>query len=80
MLFRSMVNNISGLDSFHLNTVIAIILVLVCGIFTGPFGLIILSLATIKGMIPSLLQITRIPCMGVVTIPVILYSFGLGGF
>ena len=75
-----MANMISGLDSFHLNTVVAVLLVLACGIFTGPFGLIILGLATIIGMIPSILQITRIPCMGVVTIPVILYSFGLGGF
>ncbi|PWR73551.1 tripartite tricarboxylate transporter permease [Methanospirillum stamsii] len=70
---------LSGLNSSSLNTFVAICLVIVCGVLTGPFGLVILILATAVGMIPEILDISRIPCMGVVTIPVILYSFGIMG-
>lgn len=69
--------SLSGLNSSHLNTGVAVSLIIICGILTGPFGLIILILATAIGMIPELLVISRVPCMGVVTIPVILYSFGI---
>ena len=70
-------SSLSGLNSSNLNTGVAITLVLVCGILTGPFGLVILMLATAIGMIPEMITVSRVPCMGVVTIPVILYSFGV---
>jgi len=72
-----MASSLSGLNSSYLNTWVAIALVLVCGILTGPFGLVILMLATAIGMIPEMITVSRVPCMGVVTIPVILYSFGV---
>ena len=69
--------SLSGLNSSSLNTAVAILLVLMVGILTGPFGLIVLTLATAVGMVPELLTVSRIPCMGVVTIPVIFSSFGV---
>ena len=75
-----MISSLSGLSNRNLNTFVLIFLVIVCGIFTGPFGLIILVLSTILGLVPGILQISKIPCIGVVTIPVILYSFGVGSF
>ncbi len=70
-------SSLSCISNHRLNTGIAILLVLICGVLTGPFGLIILALATAIGMIPGLIDVSRIPCMGVVTFPVILYSFGI---
>lgn len=67
----------SGLNSSVLNTAVSVFLVVICGILTGPFGLMILMMATAIGMIPEMLVISRVPCMGVVTIPVIMYSFGV---
>ncbi|NLV25963.1 MAG: hypothetical protein GXY48_02155 [Methanomicrobiales archaeon] len=75
--FGGMAESLSGLNSSYLNTGVSILLVLLCGILTGPFGLVILMLATAIGMVPELLVTSRIPCMGAVTIPVILYSFGV---
>ncbi|MDD1725010.1 MAG: tripartite tricarboxylate transporter permease [Methanospirillum sp.] len=71
---------LSGLNSSNLNTCVAVFLVLVCGIMTGPFGLVILMLSTAIGFVPGLLDISRVSCMGAVTVPVILYSFGVGVF
>jgi TctA family transporter len=34
-------------------------------------------LATAIGMVPEMIEVSRVPCMGVVTIPVILFSFGI---
>lgn len=68
---------LSGLNSSRLNTAVAITLVLVCGMLTGPFGLVILMLATAVGMVPGMIEVSRVPCMGVVTVPVILCSFGI---
>ncbi len=44
------------------------------------FGLFILALACIVGLIPRMVNISRVFCMGAIMIPVILYSFGIGGF
>lgn len=70
-------SSLSGLNSSRLNTAVAIALVLMCGVMTGPFGLVILMLSTALGMVPEMIEVSRVPCMGVVTIPVILFSFGI---
>ena len=43
-------------------------------LLTGPFGIIILVLATLTGLIPSLVNVRRVTCMGAVMVPVILFS------
>lgn len=70
----------SGLDGKMVNTLVAGFVILLCGVISGPFGLFILICATGIGLIPGLLNLSRVPCMGVVTLPVILYSLGLWGF
>ena len=67
----------NGIDGRLLNrSVIAFILVL-CFIFTGPFGMAILIIATVLGLVPYLVNIPRVYCMGVIMVPVILFSFGI---
>ncbi|HWQ67415.1 MAG TPA: tripartite tricarboxylate transporter permease [Methanospirillum sp.] len=70
----------SGIDSRNMNTIIAAVVVVLCAIFTGPFGLFILACSCGIGLVPYLLNIPRVSCMGVVTVPVILISLGIGGF
>jgi putative membrane protein len=70
----------SGMDAKMINTLVGGFVVLLCGLFTGPFGLMILVCATGMGLVPYLLNLPRVTCMGAVTLPVILYSLGFGGF
>ncbi len=69
----------NGVNARVISYIVLIFLLLLCCISTGPFGLFILILATMTGLVPELLQISRVSCIGVVSIPVILYSFGIGG-
>ncbi|WFN36295.1 tripartite tricarboxylate transporter permease [Methanomicrobium antiquum] len=57
-------------------SVIIFMVVLIFG-FTGPFGILILILATITGCVPGIVNIRRVPCMGSVMLPVILWSFSI---
>lgn len=70
----------SGMDGRSINIIVGGFVVLLSIVFTGPFGLLILACSTGIGLIPYLMNISRVTCMGAVTVPVILYSFGLGGF
>ncbi len=70
----------SGVDGKKLNTLVVCFVIGLCGIISGPFGLFILACATGIGIIPVLLNLSRVTCMGVVTLPVILYSLGFWGF
>jgi len=70
----------SGVDGRMINTVVAGFVILLTALFTGPFGLFILACSTGIGFIPYLLNLSRVTCMGVVTVPVILYSLEIGGF
>ena len=71
---------VSGMNGRILNTLVGGFVILLSGIFTGPFGLFILVCATAIGFLPELLNLSRVTCMGAVTLPVILYSLGLWGF
>ncbi|NLB01356.1 MAG: hypothetical protein GX837_10475, partial [Methanomicrobiales archaeon] len=42
----------------------------------GPFGGLVLVLATAVGYVPSLVNIRRVYCMGAIMVPVMAYSFG----
>jgi putative membrane protein len=55
-----------------LTIVIVVILVL---LFTGPFGLIILVVATLIGLMPVEWGVRRSHCMGILLIPILLYFF-----
>ncbi|KUG21238.1 hypothetical protein ASZ90_009009 [hydrocarbon metagenome] len=49
-------------------------------VLCGPFGLLVLALATAIGLVPHLVNIRRVYCMGAIMLPVMLYSFGLACF
>jgi putative membrane protein len=67
----------NGVDGRLLNrSVIGFILVL-SFIITGPFGTAILIISTILGLVPYLVNVPRVYCMGVIMVPVILFSFGI---
>lgn len=70
----------SGIDGKILNSLIGGFVIVLSGIFTGPFGLFILVCATGIGLLPGLLNLSRVTCMGAVTLPVILYSLGFWVF
>ncbi len=70
----------NGVDSRTLSFAV-IGFVAVAGILaTGPFGAMILVLATVVGLTPQIIGVPRIYCMGAITIPVILFSFGFQSF
>jgi putative membrane protein len=71
---------LSGLDGKVLNRAVIIFIVSLCFILTGPFGAGILILATALGLVPHLVNVPRIYCMGAIMIPVMLYSFGFAGW
>jgi putative membrane protein len=67
---------LKGFDSRVLNRGVIVFVVLLSIVLTGPFGLFILLLATTIGLVPHLVNIPRMYCMGAIMIPVMLYSFG----
>ncbi|MDD1698337.1 MAG: tripartite tricarboxylate transporter permease [Methanoregula sp.] len=76
MLSRS-ASRFTGIDGRLLNHAVIVFIIALCIILTGPFGVIILILATALGLVPHLVNIPRVFCMGAIIAPVILYSFGI---
>ncbi|MDD1684828.1 MAG: tripartite tricarboxylate transporter permease [Methanoregula sp.] len=75
--FSASAYRLNGLDSRMLNRAVILFIVLLCVILTGPFGLFILLLATLVGLVPHLVNVPRMYCMGAIMVPVMLYSFGI---
>jgi putative membrane protein len=73
-------DRLSGIDGKVLNYTAIGLIILISFLISGPFGLFILVLAIIVGFIPSMVNISRVFCMGAIMVPVILYSFGVGAF
>lgn len=46
-------------------------------LLTGPFGIFILVCATMVGLVPALVNVRRVTCMGAVMVPVILFSLNV---
>jgi putative membrane protein len=71
--------SLNGFDSRALNRGVIAFVVLLSIILTGPFGLFILVLSTAVGLVPHLVNIPRMYCMGAIMVPVMMYSFGIAG-
>jgi putative membrane protein len=69
---------LNGINGRTLNRVVILFVVALCLIITGPFGMFILLLAVIVGLVPHLVNVSRMYCMGAIMVPVMLYSFGIG--
>jgi putative membrane protein len=67
----------NGIDGRLLNHAVIVFIIILCIILTGPFGVVILILATALGLVPHLVNIPRVFCMGAIIAPVILFSFGI---
>jgi putative membrane protein len=70
-------SGLNGIDGRLLNRAVIAFIVILCIILTGPFGVVILILATALGLVPYLVNIPRVFCMGAIIVPVILYSFNI---
>jgi putative membrane protein len=70
-------HHLNGFDSKTLNRVVMVFIVLLSIVLTGPFGFFILLLATVVGLVPHIVNIPRMYCMGAIMVPVMLYSFGI---
>lgn len=68
------------LDQRILSRVVLIFLVGITIIFCGPFGILILILSTLVGIVPGLIDIPRIFCMGAIMLPVMLFTLGILNF
>ncbi|WP_298668502.1 tripartite tricarboxylate transporter permease [uncultured Methanofollis sp.] len=60
-----------------LNAAVILFVTLLSFLLCGPFGLVVLILATCVGVVPTLVEVRRVYCMGVVMVPVILSSLGV---
>ena len=60
--------------------IVLIFLVGMTVVFCGPFGILILVLATLVGLIPGMIGIPRIFCMGAIMLPVMLFMFDILNF
>ncbi len=65
----------AGIERKKLNLLVIAFVVAASVILTGPFGAFVLVLATLAGLIPCLVNIPRVFCMGAIMVPVVLYSF-----
>jgi putative membrane protein len=70
-------HRLNGIDGRLLNRVVIVFIIILSAILTGPFGLFILVFATALGLVPHLVNVPRMYCMGAIMIPVMLYSFGI---
>ncbi len=63
-----------------LSKIVLLFLVGITAIICGPFGILILILSTLVGMIPGMINIPRIFCMGAIMLPVMLFTLGILNF
>jgi len=66
-----------GLGTRALNLAVMGFIAVLTVLFTGPFGLLILCLATAVGVVPPLVNVPRLFLMGAIMLPVICFSLGI---
>ncbi len=72
-------HHLEGLNRARLNMVVIAFVAVVSFLSAGLFGIFLLVLATSVGCIPRLVNVPQVFCMGSIMVPVMLYSFGVGG-
>jgi putative membrane protein len=75
--FSRSAHRIGAVDSRALNQGVILFVIILSILLTGPFGLVILILATALGLVPHFINLPRVYCMGAIMVPVMLYSFGI---
>jgi putative membrane protein len=69
-------HRLNGIDSRLLNRAVIFFAVCLSFLLTGPFGMIVLLLAIAVGLVPRLVNVPRVYCMGAIMVPVMAWSFG----
>ncbi len=69
---------LNGLNARRLNHGVIGLIAILSLALCGPFGILILILATAIGVAPALANVQRVFCMGAVMLPIILQSLGFG--
>jgi putative membrane protein len=77
LFFSRSATRFNGLAVRHLNFAVILFIIVLSFAITGPFGMLILVLATALGLVPSLLNLPRVTCMGAVILPVLFLALGL---
>ncbi|MDD1675069.1 MAG: tripartite tricarboxylate transporter permease [Methanomicrobiales archaeon] len=77
VFFSRSAERFNGVDIRKVNLAVILFVGILSFLLTGPFGILILLLATALGVVPSLLNVPRVTCMGAVMVPVLLFSFGV---
>lgn len=80
LLLASAAWRFGGINRNGLTAGVIVFIILLSFLCCGMFGLFILLLATLLGLVPKLLNIPQVFCMGAVTLPVIIFSLGISGF
>jgi putative membrane protein len=80
ILLASVAWRFSGVNRNGLALGVIVFITLLSFLFCGIFGLFILFIATLLGLVPKFLNIPQVFCMGAVTLPVIMFSLGVSGF
>ncbi|MDD1696501.1 MAG: tripartite tricarboxylate transporter permease [Methanoregula sp.] len=70
----------NGVNAQFLNRTVIVFIVILCIVLTGPFGAFVLILSTALGLVPCLVNVPRMYCIGAIMVPVIFFSFGVGWF
>jgi putative membrane protein len=65
----------SGLDTQKISFMVIVFVTALSVILCGPFGLLVLVLATCVGVVPDLVNVRRVACMGAIMVPIIVSSF-----
>ena len=73
----SMAGWFGGVNVTALNYGVIAFVTLLSLFLCGPFGGLVLLLATAVGYVPALVNIRRVYCMGAIMVPVMVYSFGV---
>jgi len=68
---------LGGISKQRLSQGVIAFVALLTFLLSGLFGLFVLVLATLTGLVPRLLNLPQLYCMGAVMVPVILFSFGI---
>ncbi len=77
LLFSSAAGWFGNVNITKLNYGVIVFVTLLSLLLCGPFGGLVLLLATAVGYVPALVNIRRVYCMGAIMVPVMAYSFGL---
>jgi len=77
ILLSGCAHRLGGIDVVKLNHAVIVFICALSLVLCGPFGWFVLLLATAVGVVPQLVNVQRVYCMGAIMLPVMLYSFGI---